>query len=456
MNVEPLDPNGLGAEGIHTVIVATPDLQGSLVGRRVPVERFPAACDDGIEICTCVWAWDIEQSPHMIEGDKLALCGLHNGLPDATLIPDTTTLRRAAWLDGVAFCFADAVTGLSREPLGISPRTILKRELARYRQLGLTPLTGTELEFYLFLNEPRELFENGYRNLKPTTIRPSDFMIGPGNAYEPFFQKLRSELRASRIDIETAQCEAGPGQWEMTFGYGEPLAMADQHALYKLAVRDASAFAGMTATFMARPIEGHPGSSCHIHLSLLNEVGTPVFWDAEAEGRMSGTMRSAVAGALHHSVEITAWYSPTVNSFRRNNSGHVAGSGRSWGFDNRTTTVRVLGRDERSLRFEFRLPGADANPYLALAALLASVRNGIERQLKLPDPVNGNAYALGRDDAMPRTLGDAAEAFASSTLVNEMLSEEEVSHFKVLFEHEWEMFLNSVSDWDLYRYFERI
>lgn len=456
MSAWALDPDGLEAAGIHTVIVATPDLQGRLVGRRVPVERFPGVREDGVEICTCVWAWDIDQSPRLIESDRLALCGLHNGLPDATLLPDLATLRRAAWLDGVALCFADPVVGDAREPLSISPRVILTRELERYRSRGLRPLAGTELEFYLFLNDHRALREHGYRGLEPTTSVPSDFLIQPGNAYEPFFRTLRTDLLESGVAVEAAQSEAGPGQWEMTFAYGDPLGMADQHALYKLAVRDAAAAAGMTATFMARPLTDSPGSSCHIHLSVVAADGTPLFWDGDAAGRMSASMRQAIAGVLHHAVDITAWYSPTVNSFRRNNSSDVAGTGRTWGYDNRTTTIRVLGRDPRRLRFEFRLPGADANPYLALAGMLASARDGMERGLALGEPVQGNAYALGRDESMPRTLGEAASAFMGSPLARDILAEEDVRHFGVLFEHEWETFLAAVSDWDLYRYFDRI
>lgn len=456
MTPEDLDAEDLAGQGIHTVIVATPDLQGRLVGRRLPVERFADAVDEGVEICMCVWAWDIDQSPRLIANDSLTVCGLHNGLPDATLVPDLGSLRRVAWLEGVALCFADPVIGSQREPLSISPRVILRKELERYASRGLHPNVGTELEFYLFLNDGRDLRDNGYRGLRPTTPVPSDFMIEPGNTYEAFFAKLRQDLRNSRVAVEAAQSEAGPGQWEMTFVYGDPLAMADQHALYKMAVREAAAAAGMSATFMARPLNDSPGSSCHIHLSIDDDEGDSIFWDVNAPNHMGAAMRHAIAGVLHHSVEVTAWYAPTVNAFRRINSADVAGTGRTWGFDNRTTTIRVLGRDPGRLRFEFRMPGADANPYLSVTAVLASARDGIDKAIEVPDPVHGNAYALARDEAMPRTLGEAASAFASSSLLPDILTRDDIEHFRVLYEHEWDEFLAKVSDWDHRRYFDRI
>ncbi|MDR5700428.1 glutamine synthetase family protein [Agromyces aerolatus] len=451
-----LAPDELEAAGIRTVVVATPDLQGRLVGRRIPVEGFGRVVANGVDICTCAWAWDIEQGLGLIEGNHFALCGMQNGVPDVTLVPDLDTLRPAAWLDGVAICLADPVDVKTHEPMALSPRVILKQELARLRGLGLTPLAGTELEFYLFKNEPRQLRQSGFRDLDPTTLIPSDFMIHEGNVYEPFFQKLRSDLRASGILVEAAQSEWGTGQWEMTFEYGDPLEMADRHALYKLAVRDSAARAGMSATFMARPLNGQPGSSCHVHVSFIDEAGTPVFWDEQAPEHMSDTMRSAVAGALEHAPGLMGWYAPTINSYRRNNSDEVAGNGRTWGFDNRTTSVRVVGHSAGALRFEFRLPGADTNPYFTLTGVLASARDGIEKSTPAPEPVRGSAYDLPADEAMPRHLGEAAAAFASSELVASILDEESIRHQRILLDHEWNTFLAAVSDWDLARYFDRI
>ena len=451
-----LAPDELEAAGIRTVIVATPDLQGRLVGRRIPVEGFGRVVENGVDICTCAWSWDIEQGLELIDANRFALCGMHNGVPDVTLIPDLDTLRPAAWLEGVAICLADPVDVRSHEPQAISPRVLLKQELARLRGRGLTPLAGTELEFYLFRNDPRELRRSGFRDLDPTTLTPSDFMIHEGNLYEPFFQKLRSDLRASGILVETAQSEWGLGQWEMTFEYGDPLEMADRHALYKLAVRDTAARAGMSATFMARPLNDQPGSSCHVHLSFVDAQGTAVFWDEAAPDHLSPRMRSAIAGALEHAPALMAWYAPTVNAYRRSNSSDVAGSGRTWGFDNRTTTVRVVGHSPRALRFEVRLPGAATNPYLTLTGLLASARDGMDQEAVLAAPVTGSAYDLPGDGAMPGDPHQASRLFGESALVRELLDPSIIAHQQILLEHEWATFMSRVTDWDLQRYFDRI
>ncbi|GAA1249063.1 glutamine synthetase family protein [Prauserella halophila] len=452
-----LDPDQLEREGIHTVLVATPDLQGRLVGRRIPAERLPSIIECGIEICTCAWAWDVEQSFDLIGAGVLAVCSMHNGAPDVALVPDVGTLRRAAWLDGVAICLADPVWPGTGEPLEISPRVMLKKELARYRSMGYSPQAGTELEFYLFANNPRALRKSSFReDLDPTTLTPSDFTIHEGNGYEPFFQKLRRNLRESGIEMEAGQSEWGTGQWEMTFAYGEPLEMADRHALYKLAVRDSAVAAGLSVTFMARPLNDQPGSSCHVHLSLRDDAGRPVFWDPDAEHHMSGTLRSAVAGVLEHTPAFMVWYAPTINSYRRTNSQEIAGYGRTWAVQNRSVSARVVGHTSAALRFEYRIPGADTNPYLTLGGVLASARDGIERTAKPPAMTVGNAYDGDVDAAMPTQLAEAAGMFATSDFVRRLIGEESTSHFRHLAELEWRVYQSTVTQWDLQRYFDRI
>ena len=451
-----LRPDELAANGITTVIIATPDLQGRLVGRRIPISGFERVIERGVEICTCAWAWDIDQTSDLIDAGVFKLCSMHNGVPDVTLKPDLSTLRRAAWLDGVAICLADPVDLHTAEPMSISPRVILRQELQRYHEAGFVPQAGTELEFYLFLNEPRALRKQGFRDLEPTTSTPSDFLLHEGNNYEGFFQKLRGDLEASGIEMEAAQSEWGTGQWEMTFVYGDPLEMADRHALYKLAVRDSAAAAGMSVTFMARPLNGQPGSSCHIHFSLLDQAHNSLFWDDEGQYRMSKTMRSAIGGALEHASSFMTWYAPTINSYRRTNSRDVAGHGRTWGHENRSVTARVVGTRQSDLRFEFRLPGADTNPYLALSGLLASARDGMQRKASPPEESRGNSYDDPMDEPMPANLAEAADAFAAAPIVAELIGAENQSHFAILARYEWKLYQASVSSWDLERYFDRI
>lgn len=457
MNDYVLDLKSLAAEGFHTVIVASPDLQGRLIGRRVPVEDFARVAERGVEVCTSVYAWDVTQSQSLIAADAFSVCGAHNGVPDVTFYPDLATLRPAAWLQGVAICLADPFDPRKNEFLPLSPRTILKDQIAKLGQLGLRAQTGTELEFYLFVNESRSLRQSGFRNLEPTTIIPADFMIHEGNVYEPFFRDLRQNLKRSGIEVEAAQSEWGTGQWEMTFRYGDPLEMADRHVLYKLAIRDTATAHGMSATFMAKPLnEGQPGSSCHVHMSIVDGDGRPVFADVDRQYGISTTMTHAIGGVLDRVAESMAWYAPTVNSYRRVNSTDVAGWGQTWGLDNRTTSIRVVGREPRDLRFEFRLPGADTNPYLALAALIASSRDGIEKKTEPPAMTEGSGYDTTIDPSFPKHLGDAARTLRKSGFLRKELGDDIVEHFSTLAEHEWNEFLATVSDWDLDRYFDRI
>lgn len=456
MNEYLLDPKDLQANGIHTVIIGSPDLQGRLVGRRVPAESFDRVIGEGVEVCTSVYAWDVTQGLDLIESDVLPMCGTANGIPDVTFRPDLSTLRRAAWLDGVAICLADPFDPRAGEYLPLSPRVILKEQIARLKTLGLQAKTGTELEFYLFHNEPRALRDAHFRGLQPTTATPADFQIHEGNTFEPFFRGLRTALSRSGIEVEAAQSEWGTGQWEMTFRYGDPLEMADRHLLYKLAVRDYATAAGMSATFMARPLNGQPGSSCHVHLSMVDDDGKPVFSDGSSPVSLTEVMTHAVGGVLAHTPEFMAWYAPTVNSYRRINSHEVAGWGLTWGMDNRTTSVRIVGRRPQDLRLEFRLPGADTNPYLTLAALLASARDGVQQSIEPPELTVGNGYATAVDAAFPRHLGDSAAALRHSAFLRTELGDPIVEHFATLTDFEWNSFLGVVSDWDLDRYFDRI
>lgn len=451
-----LKPEQLAGLGIHTVIVASPDLQGRPIGRRIPLDDFDRVVRDGVEVCTCAWAWDPAQGLDLVESGALTLCNFGNGVPDVKLRPDLSTLRRAAWLDGVAICIADPVDIRTDEPMSISPRVLLKREVARYAAQGLVPKAGTELEFYLYLNEPRELRRQGFRNLEPTTLTASDFMIHEGNVYEKFFRKLRDDLRNSGIEIEAAQSEYGLGQWEMTFVYGDALEMADRHLLYKLAVRDSAVAAGMSVTFMARPTNDQPGSSCHVHFSVVDKDGEPLFWDESAEHHMSPFMYHAIEGVLANVPALMLWYAPTVNAFKRVNSALVAGSGRTWGHENRTVSVRRVGFTRSSLRFEFRLPGADTNPYLTLLGLLASARDGLQREQLPPPPTHGNAYDLPRDDGMPTQLAEAARLFAASPFVRDLIGQNDTDHFHAVAVHEWTQSQAAVTDWDRERYFDRI
>ncbi|WP_235718024.1 glutamine synthetase family protein [Mycolicibacterium goodii] len=439
-------------DDIDTVIVAGIDMYGRLFGKRMPVRSFQRILGEGLHVCTCVYAWDVDQDMDTL---KVEFAGAHTGWQDFRLVPDLTTLRRAAWLEGTAICLADSVDENTGEPLPVAPRTILRRQVQALGDKGLTAYTATELEFHLYRGTPDELRANGYRDLEPTTLIRSDYAIGAGNAMEPFFREVRKALEASGIPVEVAQAEYGLGQWEINLEYSDAVETADRHVLFKSAVADLARAHGMTATFMPRPLSDGMGSSCHIHASLRGADGSTPFYDAEADRTASTPLRNAVGGVLDRVGDLMLFYAPTVNSMRRIISNDFAGNGLTWGFDNRTTTCRLITGGPDANRLEMRLPGADVNPYLASAAVLGSMRDGMARQIDPGPPCTGDGYAEQHGE-LPITLGDAAEKLEQSLFAATTFDKEVVSHYATVARHEWLQFLRSVSDWDRDRYLETI
>ncbi|MDH6198386.1 glutamine synthetase [Mycobacterium frederiksbergense] len=447
-----LDISDLRTGGIDTVIVAGVDMYGKLFGKRIPVRLFQGIVDEGLHVCTCVYGWDFAQN---MDNLKVEFAGGHTGWHDFRLVPDLATLRRAAWLEGTAICLADSIDEESGEPLPVAPRTILRRQVEALGAEQLTAYTATELEFHLYNGTPDELRRNGYRDLDPTTLIRSDYAIGAGNAMEPFFRKVRNALEQSGIPVEVAQAEYGLGQWEINLEYADAIETADRHVLFKSAVIDMARAHGMTATFMPRPLTDGMGSSCHIHASVRGVDGSTPFHDAAAERTASAALRHAVAGVLERASDLMLFYAPTVNAMRRIISNDFAGNGLTWGFDNRTTTCRLITGDPNSNRLEMRLPGADVNPYLATAAVLGSMRDGMARQIDPGPPCLGDAYAEPHGE-LPVTLGDAARNLDQSTFAASTFDKAVVGHYATVARDEWLQFLRSVSDWDRDRYFETI
>jgi glutamine synthetase len=448
-----LDIGDLDRLGIDTVIIAGTDIQGRMFGKRMSPRVFATKLDEGLHICTCVYAWDMAQA---LEGLHVDFAGAHTGWHDFALVPDLGTLRPAAWLENTAICLADCVDDREGSPLAIAPRTILRRQIDMLAGRGLQAFTATELEFYLFRGTPSELRAAGYRSMTPTTDVHADYNITEGNAMEPFFRGLRRALDASGVPVDVAQVEYGLGQWEINLEYADALEMADRHVLYKQAVKDYATQHGYTATFMPRPMTDDLGSSCHIHTSLRDTSGAPVFHDAEGDRGVSDALRHAVGGVLGHAAELMCWYAPSINSYRRTGSQDFAGNGLTWGFDNRTVSTRVLsGGAPSATRLEFRLPGADVNPYLALAGVLASVADGLEAHLDPGPPSAGDAYVTG-EASLPSTLIEAANAFIHSEFAAKAFGSDVLKHYHALADYEWHAFMRSVTDWERERYLDSI
>ena len=449
----PLSVDDLDSAGIRTVIVTSADVTGRLVGKRFPPEIFRRLLHEGVTLSSCVLGWDVDQWP----GPEQEYTGHHTGWHDVRLVPDLDTLRPAAWLDRTAICVADFVEMGSDELVAVAPRTILRRQAEALAADGLTAQVASELEFSLYRGTYEQGRSEGYESLRPSTLARADYTIQAGDRHEPFFAGVRVALMTSRLHPWMSQVEWGLGQWEINLEHTRPLEMADRHILFKLAMRDLAAAAGMSVTFMARPFGETTGSSCHLHLSLLDDRDRNVFHDPDDVDRISPTLRHAIGGALSHAPDLMLLYAPTVNSYRRTTSGEFSGNGVSWGFDSRMVSCRVLTESPESTRLEWRVPGADVNPYLAIAGLLASVRDGIATGADPGEPL------MGRDfdrpvPPLPATLGASVEAFCDGSFAAEAFGKDVVAHYAEAGRWEWQRFLEpaAVTEWERRRYFEVI
>jgi glutamine synthetase len=343
------------------------------------------------------------------------------------------------------------------ELVRVAPRTILHREMDRVAGAGLRPLVASELEFHLYRGTFEDARSQGYEILQPTTLARSDYTIQAGDQHEPFFALLREALEGSELDPWTSQVEWGLGQWEVNLRHREPLEMADRHILFKLAVRDLAAANGLAATFMAKPFADTTGSSCHLHLSVAGVEGTPLFHDPAGEHGTSAALRHAVGGVLDHASDLMLLYAPTVNSYRRMAGAEFSGNGRSWGWDSRMVSCRVLAESPTSTRLEWRAPGADVNPYLGIAALLASVRDGLASDADPGPPLAGEHWEEPMPP-FPPTLGAAVDAFRGSAFAAEAFGHDVVAHYAEAGRWEWGRFLaaDAVGEWERRRYFDVI
>lgn len=447
----PLTLDDLDTGGYDTVIVCAPDMAGRLVGKRLTPRKFAEFRERGIAMSSCTFGWGISQDI----GLEVPYTGWHTGWRDFLLIADMATLRPAAWLEGTAIVLADIVEEHDRSPVEITPRQILRRQVAALAADGLAADVGTELEFHMYRDGYDDLRRRGYRDRTPTTIVHADYTVQQVNAWEPFFRTLRTALDASGLDVEMSQGEWGLGQWEINLTYADALDMCDRHTIFKLAVKDVASRHGLSVTFMPKPNAGEVGSSCHVHLSLRDDHGGHPFFDHDAPDHLSATMRHAIGGVLAHAPALMAWYAPTINAYRRTNSSDFAGHGATWAFDNRTVSCRVLGSSASSMRLEWRVPGADVNPYLAVAGVIASIRDGIANHTDPGEPSTGDAYQQ-ETQRFPEHLGVAAEAFLASEFVGAAFGATVAEQYGLTARHEWQQFLDAVTDWELDRYFEVI
>ncbi|MFD8536672.1 gamma-glutamylethanolamide synthetase GlnA4 [Streptomyces rubrogriseus] len=436
----------VAAGDVDTVVLAFPDMQGRLQGKRFAARFFlDEVLEHGTEGCNYLLAVDAD----MNTVDGYAMSSWDRGYGDFAMRADPATLRRLPWNEGTAMAVAD-LAWEDGSPVLAAPRQILRRQLERLAGHGYTAQVGTELEFIVFRDTYEHAWDANYRGLTPANQYNVDYSVLGTGRVEPLLRRIRNEMAGAGLTVESAKGECNPGQHEIAFRYDEALVTCDQHAVYKTGAKEIAAQEGMSLTFMAKYNE-REGNSCHIHLSLADADGR----NAMADGTgMSEVMRHFLAGQLVALREFSLLYAPHINSYKRFQPGSFAPTAVAWGHDNRTCALRVVGHG-RSLRFENRLPGGDVNPYLAVAGLVAAGLHGVEQRLELPDPCPGNAYAADFEH-VPTTLREAAELWENSTLAKAAFGNEVVAHYRNMARVELDAYAAAVTDWELRRSFERM
>jgi glutamine synthetase len=448
-------PHQIQSGDIDTVVVAFPDLQGRPVGKRVTGSFFlEHVLHHGIEVCDYLMACDVDMEP--LPGYRFA--NWETGYGDLNAVIDPATVRPLPWLPGSALVLCDLLT-LKGVPVEVSPRQILRRQLERAARHGLEVKCATELEFYLFLDSFAEAAGKHWQDLAPHADTIEDYQLLQTSREEYIIGKIRNQMVEAGIPIEFSKGEAGIGQHEINITYGGALEVADRHLVFKNGVKEIASGFGRAATFMAKWTMASAGSSCHIHTSLWDaEHGTPLMAPADGEASDSGYSvvgAQFVAGQLFAADQLAWCFAPYVNSYRRYVPDSWAPTAMVWGEDNRTCGFRAVGSGA-GRRVESRIPGADANPYIALAAAIAGGLWGLEHELELPPAFTGNAYSTPGLPHIPTTLTEAIDRLAESEVAAEAFGPEVHHHLLNTARQEWAAANRVVTDWELARNFERI
>lgn len=444
----------VGNGEIDTVVTVFPDMFGRFMGKRCTGHFFlEEIAPHGMHACDYLLACDLEMDP--VPG--YAFTSWDTGYGDFHAVPDLGTLRVLPWLAKTALVLADLYRDDAGKPtpVDIAPRHILRRQIERARAMGFRPVGGSELEFYTFRDSYEGARKKHYHDLETYGWYIEDYHILQGTKQEWLIQEIRNGMEGAGIPVEFSKGEWGPGQHEINLRYADFLEMADRHAIYKHGAKEIAALRGVAISFMAKWHEKLAGSSCHLHSSLWDADGkSSRFHDPKAPRGMSEIFRRWVAGLMAHAREFAIFYAPFVNSYKRYQAGSFAPTRLVWSPDNRTAGFRVVGHGD-SLRVESRIPGADANPYLAYAATLVSGLDGIERRLELAAPFEGNAYAASGLPTIPLTLSEAIEELEASDLARRTFGADVVQHYLHAARTEVRKFGEAVTCWERERYFER-
>jgi glutamine synthetase len=441
-------------DDVDTVLVAFPDLQGRLVGKRVMGSYWLEQMEQGAEpIHACNYLLAVDAEMNVLPG--YAFASWEQGYGDVAAQPDLSTIRSIPWLDKTALVLCDLVDESSNAPIEVSPRRILQRQVERAAAAGLTIQMASELEFYMFRESLDEAAASNYARLTPHSLVVEDYHILQTTRDEPLIRAIRNGIDGAGVPVEFSKGEAGRGQHEINLVYSTPVEMADRHVIYKNGAKEIAAQHGHAITFMAKYTASDSGSSCHIHSSVWDaDVRASMMWDDEATDHLSRTFRGWLGGQLACGHELAWMYAPTVNSYKRYQPESWAPTALAWSVDNRTCGYRVVGHGN-AFRLESRIPGADVNPYLAFAATIAAGLHGIEHGLDPGERFDGNAYAAPELPRVPESLHEAIEAFAGSKVAADAFGADVHEHLLNTGRQELAHFNRAVTDWELRRNFDQ-
>ncbi|MCD4684736.1 MAG: glutamine synthetase family protein [Anaerolineae bacterium] len=442
---------------IDTVLVAIPDLYGRLVGKRYDAHYFLEAAEQGLHFCDYLLACDMEMDP--VPGYQFT--SWEQGYKDAWGQVDWRTLRRASWLEKSALVLCDVRDEHTKALVSVAPRSILQQQIERAQEVGLLAKGAVELEFFVFDETYDSAREKHYHDLKTFGSYIEDYHLFQGTKVEGLLGAMRAHLRQSGIPVEFSKGEWGAGQGEINIRYSDLLTMCDRTVIFKQLAKEIAYQQGRALTFMAKWHADYAGNSAHLHFSLWDDNGARNMFAGTGEPSeglpvaASDTFRWAVGGILAHARALTLCFAPTVNSYKRYQAASFAPVAITWAYDNRTVGFRVVGEGQ-SLRVECRIPGADANPYLAFAALLAAALDGIAQHTEPPPVFNGKEYLVGDLPRVPGTIREAITEFEQSTLVRDVFGEEVVAHYLHFARTEQRKFDAAVTSWERARFFERV
>jgi glutamine synthetase len=438
----------VGDGTIDTVVVAFPDMQGRLQGKRIHAQFFlDTVLEHGTEGCNYLLAVDVD----MNTVDGYAISSWERGYGDMEFVLDLPTLHLVPWIPGTAMVICDLVwLDAGHTPVVESPRQVLRAQVDRAAEQGMVAFAGTELEFIVFNDTYEQAWDLAYRGLTPANQYNVDYSLLGTSRVEPLLRDIRNGMFGAGLVVESAKGECNLGQHEIAFKFDEVIRTGDHHSVYKNGAKEIAAQHGKALTFMAK-FDQREGNSCHIHMSLRGADGGIVFDEGNGP---TPVFQSFVAGIQATMCELTFLYAPNINSYKRFQPGSFAPTSTAWGYDNRTCSLRVVGHGA-GLRLENRLPGGDVNPYLAMAGMLGSGLRGIELGLTLEPPFEGNAYTSDHP-RVPTSLQQARDLFAASPVARELLGDAVVDHYTNYADVELAAFGAAVTDWERVRGFERL